>query len=77
MFLREIFRQNGFSDQQIHRALNPPVKAYLPNNKSDSVIFVSYVWLIFNHITRVLSWNNKLVGLLLSKASGALHSVND
>lgn len=78
VFLREIFRQNGYSDQQIHRALNPPVEVYLPNNKPDSVTFLPYIWLIFNHITKVLSWNNtKLVGLLLRKTSGVLHSVSD
>jgi hypothetical protein len=35
VFLRTFFRQNGYSDQQIHRALNPLAKVALPNDYPD------------------------------------------
>jgi hypothetical protein len=36
-FLIVIFRQNGYCDQQIHRALNPPVG--LPLNQIGQMLF--------------------------------------
>jgi multisubunit Na+/H+ antiporter MnhF subunit len=44
-----ILRQNGYTDQQIHRALNPPLMVAWPNEKPDSVAFLPY-----NSINRVV-----------------------
>jgi hypothetical protein len=59
VLLRNVFRQNGYNERQIHR---------VPNRQSDdnpdSVAFLPYVGTIFNRISRVLSRHNiKSVGL--------------
>jgi hypothetical protein len=40
VFLRDIFRQNGYSNWQICRALNPPLRVAQPDDKPDSVAFL-------------------------------------
>lgn len=78
VFLRGIFRQNGYSDRQNHRVLNPLVKVALLSEKPESVMLLPYVETFFTCINRVLSQHNiKSVGLLLRKLSGFLQSVKD
>jgi hypothetical protein len=64
VFLGDIFRQNSYTNQQTHRALNPlPTVAQL-DKKSESFAFLPYVGSIFNCISRVLSQHNiKFVSL--------------
>ncbi|PNF19778.1 hypothetical protein B7P43_G14745 [Cryptotermes secundus] len=63
VFLGDIFRQNGYTNRQSQRALNPPLRVAQPNEKPDSVTFLLYVKSIFNPISRVLSQHNiKSVG---------------
>jgi hypothetical protein len=78
MFLRDVFRQNGYNDQQIHRVLNRHPNISQPDEKLDSVAFLPYVGTIFNRISRVLSRHNiKSVGLPPKKVSAFLQSVKD
>jgi hypothetical protein len=74
----DIFRQIGYTDRQIHRALKPPSRLAQPNEKPDSVAFLPYVGSIFNSISRVLSGHNiKSVGLPIRKIPSFLRSVKD
>jgi hypothetical protein len=57
-FLRTTFRQNGYSDRQIRRALSPPAKDASTPEKPDSVAFLPYVGTTFNRISRLLSRHN-------------------
>jgi hypothetical protein len=57
-FLSIIFRQNGYSDQQIHRTLNPPVRGAPPSYDPDLVMFLHSVGSTFNQIGRLLSQLN-------------------
>jgi hypothetical protein len=54
VFLRDVFKLNGYNDQQIHRALNHHPHLDQPDNKPNSVAFFPFVRTIFNHISRVL-----------------------
>jgi hypothetical protein len=54
MFLRDIFKQNGYNDRQINRALNCCPR--LPQlDEPNSVAFLPFVGTIFNHISRMLA----------------------
>lgn len=55
VFLRDVFRQNSYNDQQIHRVLNHHPNISQPDDKPDSVAFLPYIRTIFNRISRVLS----------------------
>jgi hypothetical protein len=54
-FLKDIFRRNGYSDRQIHRALNHHPESNQPDDHRDTVAFLPFVGTIFNRISRVLS----------------------
>jgi hypothetical protein len=43
MFLRDVFRQNGYNERQIHRALNRRPHLDQPGNKPNSVAFLLFV----------------------------------
>jgi hypothetical protein len=78
VLLNDNFRQNGYSDRQIHRVLKPLVKVALLSEKQESVMLLPYVGSFFTHINWVLSQHNiKSVGLLMKKLSGFLQSVKD
>jgi hypothetical protein len=55
VFLKDVFKQNGYNDWQIHRALNRRPHLDQPDNKPNSVAFLLFVGTIFNHIIRVLT----------------------
>jgi hypothetical protein len=75
-YLRTTFRKNGYSDRQIRRALNPPVRVASTPEKPDSVAFLPYVDTTFNRIIRLLSRHNiKSVGLPPKKIPGFLRPV--
>jgi hypothetical protein len=77
-FLRTTFRQNGYSNQQIRRALNPPVRVVLTPDKPALVAFMSYISTTFNRISRLLSRHNiKSVGLPPKKIPSFLRPVKD
>jgi hypothetical protein len=67
VFLREVFKQNGYNDRQIHRALNRRPHLPQPDNEPNSLAFLPLVETIFNRISsisRVLARHNiKSVGL--------------
>jgi hypothetical protein len=48
VFLRDVFRQNGYNDWQIHRALNCHLHLDQPDKKPNSVTFLPFVRSIFN-----------------------------
>jgi hypothetical protein len=78
VFLGDIFRQNGYTNQQIRRTLNTPPRVAQPDKRPDSVAFLPYVRPIFNRIGRVLSQHNiKSVGLPPRKISSFLQSVKN
>jgi hypothetical protein len=78
VLLGDIFRQNGYTEPQIRRALNPPPRACRSDEKSDSVAFLPCVGKIFNRISRVLARHNiKSVGLPPKNLSGFLRPVKD
>jgi hypothetical protein len=53
-FLKDVFKQNGYKDQQIHRALNRLLHLDQPD-EPNSVAFMPLVGTIFNRISRVLA----------------------
>jgi hypothetical protein len=78
VFLKDVFRQNGYNDRQIHRVLNRRPNISHPEDNPDSVAFLPYVGSIFNRISRVLSRRNiKSLGLPPKKLSGFLRPVKD
>jgi hypothetical protein len=78
VFLGDIFRQNSYTEWQIHRALNPPLGVGHTDGKPDSVAFLSCVRSIFNCISRVLARHNiKSVGLSPRKISSFLQPDKD
>lgn len=75
--LKDTCRQHGSSDWLIHRSVIPAVRAALPKDKLDSVIFLPYVRSAFNH-SRMLSQHSfKLVGLPLRRISSFLWLFKD
>jgi hypothetical protein len=77
-FLRTTFRQNGYSDRQIRRSLNPPARVAPPPKKTASVAFPPYVSTTFNQISRLLSRQDiKSVGLPSKKIPSFLRPVKD
>jgi hypothetical protein len=40
--LKDTFRQNSYSDHQIHRALNPSARIAPPKEKPESVAFLPW-----------------------------------
>jgi hypothetical protein len=77
-FLRTTFRQNGYSDRLIQRALNPLVRVASTLDKPASVAFLPYISTTFNRISRLLSRHNiKSVGLPPKKMPSFLQPVKD
>jgi hypothetical protein len=76
-FLKDVFKENGYNDRQINRALNR--RPHLPQpDKPHSVAFLPFVGTIFNRISRVLTRHNiKSVGLPHMKLSILLRPVKD
>jgi hypothetical protein len=75
VLLGDIIRQNGYSNLQIHRALNPPLRVTQLDKKPDSVTFLLYVGLTFNPISTMLSQH--IMGLPPRKISSFLQLVKD
>jgi hypothetical protein len=42
-FLEDTFRQNGYSDQQIHRGFDSPVRVGPPSNDPDLIALLPFV----------------------------------
>jgi hypothetical protein len=55
VFLRDVFKQNGCNDRQIHRAFNCCLHLPQPENEPNSVVFLPFVGTTFNRISRVLA----------------------
>jgi hypothetical protein len=78
VFLKDVFRENGYSDQQIHRALNRRPHLPQPDNEPHSVAFLPFVGTVFNRINRVLVRHNiKSVGWPHMKLFSLLRPVKD
>jgi hypothetical protein len=78
VFPRDVFKQEGYNDRQIHRALNHHTHLDQPDNEPNSVAFLPFVGTIFNHINRSLAQHIiKSVGLPHMKLSSPLHPVKD
>jgi hypothetical protein len=77
MFLKDVFKENGYNDQQIHRALNRHLHLPQPD-EPNSVAFLPFVGTIINHISRKLAQHDiKSVGLPHMKLSSLLRPVKD
>jgi hypothetical protein len=78
VFMRDIFKQNGYNDWQIHRALNCHLHLDKLDNEPNSVASLPFVRTIFNRISRVVAQHNiKYVGLPHMKLSSLLHPGKD
>jgi hypothetical protein len=78
VFLRDVFKQNGYNNRQIHRSLNRRPHVGQSENKTNSVAFLPFVGRIFNRISRVLARHViKSVGLPHIKLSSLLLPVKD
>jgi hypothetical protein len=78
VFLRDVFKENGYNDRQIHSALNRRPHLPQPDNKPHSVAFLPFVGTVFNRISRALARHNiKSVGLPHMKLSIVLRPVKD
>jgi hypothetical protein len=76
VFQREVFKQNGYNDWQIHRVLNRHPHLNEPDNKLNSVAFLPFVGTIFDRISRVLAQHIiKSAGLPHTKLFSLLHPV--
>jgi hypothetical protein len=77
MFLRDVFKQNGYNYRQIHRALNRRPHLEQPDNKPNRVIFLPFVWIVFNSTSRVRARHIKSVGLPHMQLRSLLRPVKD
>jgi hypothetical protein len=78
VFLKDVFKENGYNDRQIHRALDRRPHLPQPDNKPHSVAFLPFVGTVFNRISGVLGRHNiKSVGLRHMKLSSLLRPVKD
>jgi hypothetical protein len=76
VFLWDIFTQNGHTDRQIRRALDPPSRVAQPDKRPDSIAFLLYVGSIFSSISKDLTRHNiQSVGLSFRKISSVRKSV--
>jgi hypothetical protein len=76
VFLRDIFRQNGYKGWQSHNVPNHRPDISKPSNRPISVAFLLYAWPIFSRISRVLARHNiKSVVLPHKKISRFLRPV--
>jgi hypothetical protein len=77
VFLKDVFKQYGYNDRQIHRVLNRRPLLPEPDYKPHSVAFLPFVGTVFNRISRVLARHIKFVGLLHIKLSSLLRPVKN
>jgi hypothetical protein len=78
VLLKDVFKQNGYNDRQIHRDLNRRPHLPQPDNEPHSVAFLPFVETVFNRISRVLARHNiKSVCLPHMKLSSLLRPVKD
>jgi hypothetical protein len=78
MFLKDVFKENGYNDQQVHRALNRRPFLPQPDNKPHSVVSLPFVGTVFSRISRVLARHNIIsVGLPHMKLSRLLRPLKD
>jgi hypothetical protein len=78
VFLTDVFKEDGYKDRKIHRALNCRAHLPQPDNEPHSIAFLPFVGIVFNRINRVLARHNiKSVGLPHMKLSILLRLVNN
>jgi hypothetical protein len=78
IFPKDVFKEIGYSDRQIHRVLNLRPHLGQQDNKPNPVAFLPFVGITFNRINRMLARHNiKSVGLPHMKLSSLLRPVKD
>jgi hypothetical protein len=78
VFLRDVFKQTGYNDRQIDRALSCCPHSGKLDNEPNSFAFLPFERTIFSCISRVLARHNiKSGGLPHMKLSSLLLPVND
>jgi hypothetical protein len=77
-FLTTVFRNNGYSTQQIHRAKKPPIKTTKIKDKSTSMAYIRYMQTTYERLSRMLAKHNiKSIPLTPKKISNYLPPIKD
>jgi hypothetical protein len=78
LLLKDVFKENGYNDRHIHRALNRRPHLPQPDKEPHSVTLLAFIGTVFNHISRVLARHNiRSVGLPHMNLSSLLRPVKD
>jgi len=77
-FLTTVFKENGYSHQQIGRAMKPVTRTAKTDDKPTSTAYISYTQTTFGHLSRMLTKHNiKSVALPPRKIFSHLPPVKD
>jgi hypothetical protein len=77
-FLTTVFKNNGYSTQQIHRAMKPPTKTDRTKDKPISTAYIQYTQATYRRLSRILTkLNIKCIPLSLKKISNYLPPVKN
>jgi hypothetical protein len=63
VFLKDVFKQNGYNDRQIHRAVNSRPHLPQPDNEPNSVAFLPFVGTIQPHKQSAGPTQHQICGL--------------
>ena len=77
-FLTQVFKQNGYSHQQIQRAMKPATRVIETEDKSISTAYLPYTQTTYGRISRMLAkYNIKSVALPPRKISSYMPPTKD
>jgi non-ribosomal peptide synthetase component F len=77
-FLTTVFKDNGYSHQQIRRAMEPATRTAKPNDKPTSTAYVPYTQTTYGRLSRMLAKHNiKSVALAPRKVFSYIPPVKD
>jgi len=75
-FLTTTFKQNGYNDHQIQRAMKPSRQILVPDNKPTATAFIPYTNNTYGRLSRMLAkYNIKSVAISHRKIASYLPSV--
>jgi hypothetical protein len=77
-FITTVFKNNGYSTQQILRALKPPTKTTNTNDKPTSTAYIPYTQTTYGRLSRMLAKHNiRIIALPPKKISNYLPPVKN
>jgi hypothetical protein len=77
-FLTTVFKNNGYTTQQIRQALKPHTKTAKKNDKPTSTAYIPYTQTAYGRLSRMLAKHNiKRIALPPKKISNCLPPVKD